>query len=308
MIIQSAFRDLFGIDALPALDAVIYEAEDKWPELHPRVFNVKSSTKEIEQTTQVSGVGQFATVNEGSDVGFDSPAQGFDKTYTHVQYGLGIKTTHIAMMNNRWGIIQKMARELGRSAVDTRETVAAAVFNNGFDSNFLGPDGVELFSLLHPLFKSGGNFQNELTVSADLDVPSLELGLTDFRAFVSPSGKKKRIVPTGLMVASANEWNASEIVGGKNRSDTSNNTINAFRNRAGLPSFSNYFVWDYLNDPDAWMILANPSDTELRFYNREKFHTLHSVDFESRTIKTAGWMQFSVGWSDPYGVYGSPGQ
>jgi hypothetical protein len=66
-------------------------------------------------------------------------------------------------------------------------------------------------------------------------------------------------------------------------------------------------VWDYLTDPDAWFISASPADTELRWYDREKFNTVHDLDFDSRSIKTAGWYRMSFGFSSFYGVYGSPG-
>jgi len=37
------------------------------------------------------------------------------------------------------------------------------------------------------------------------------------------------------------------------------------------------------------------SDTELRFYTEEEFNTIHDVDFDTRSLKTAGWMRFAVG-------------
>jgi len=55
---------------------------------------------------------------------------------------------------------------------------------------------------------------------------------------------------------------------------------------------------------NAWFIQADVSLTELRFYEQEAFNSIHDVDFDSRTLKTAGWMRFAVGYSAFWGVYG----
>ena len=73
-----------------------------------------------------------------------------------------------------------------------------------------------------------------------------------------------------------------------------------------MPSFDSWMVWDYLTDPHAWFLQGEKSDTELRFYDREAFNTVHDIDFDSRSVKTAGWMRYSVGYNGFYGIYGVP--
>ena len=307
MIVRQRFSDMYLENALPAIDEVIFARFKRFPDQYSKIFRLMTSGRSIEQTTEVTGIGGFVVTPEGADTTYDNPAQGFDKTYNHVQYSLGFKATKIAMDDDKWGIIRRMSTELGKSAKDTIEVVAADVLNQAFNPAFPGPDGVELCSLLHPLAHSGGTEQNELSTSADLDPSTLELALTDFRALVDHTGKRIRIPARKLVVAPANEWNASEIVGGPMRSDTANHTINPLRQRSNMPSFSTFFVYDYLTDPDAWFLLADKEDTELRFYWREKFGVSHDIDFDSRTALNAGWMRFSVGFSNFWGVYGSPG-
>jgi hypothetical protein len=137
-------------------------------------------------------------------------------------------------------------------------------------------------------------------------VVSIQLALTDMRNVVDGRGKKQRIVPKTLIVPPALEFVVAELLGGTERSDTANRAINSFRRRSGMPSFENWMVWDYLTDPHAWFIEAAPEETELRFYTREAFNVIHDIDFDSRSIKTAGWMRFSVGFNGWYGVYGVP--
>lgn len=307
MMIRTQFPDLFLASMLPALDEVIFNKFDRWPAQFTDVFRMLKSGRSIEQTSEIAGLGMFNQVNEGSNVRYDEAVPGFNMTYTHLQYGLGFKITRVMVDDDRFSIITKLASDLGRSAKETREITAASVFNNGFSGSYVGPDGVSLFNTAHPLVKAGGTQNNTLTTAADLDIASLEIALTDFRRMVDPSGKKIRVKPQTLIVPPELEFAAAEILSGTMRSDTANHTLNAFKLRTGLPSFEKLVVWDYLTDPDAWFIETDPEETELRWYDREPFNSVHDVDFDSRSIKTAGWMRFSVGWSSFYGVYGSPG-
>lgn len=305
MLIRTQYPDLFLASMLPALDELIFNKFDRFPPQYTNFFRVMDSSRSIEQTSEVAGLGTFTTVPEGGNVRYDESVPGFRQTYTHSQYGLGFKMSRIMIDDDRFGIINKLASELGRSAKETIELTAAGVFNNGFAT--LGPDGKALFATDHPLVKSGGTQTNTLAVPADLDIPALELALTDFRRTKDATGKKIRLKPELLVGPPELEFVMTEILTASMRSDTANNTPNAFKNRPGFGPFSDYSVWDYLTDPDAWYIRGALADTETRFYWRERPTTTHDVDFESRSVKTAMWMRFSLGFSSFYGWYGSPG-
>jgi phage major head subunit gpT-like protein len=293
---------------LPALDELIFNKFDRLPPQYTNIFRVMDSSRSIEQTSEIAGLGTFGEVPEGGPVRYDESVPGFNKTYVHAQFGLGFKMSRIMVDDDKWGIINKLSGELGRSAKETIELACASVFNNGFTAGaYAGPDGKALFAADHPLVKSGGTQNNLLAVAADLDIPSLELALTDFRRMKDPAGKKIRVKPELLIGPPELEFLMTEILTATQRSDTANNTPNAFKNRSGLGPFSNYFVWDYLTDPDAWLIRCALEDTEVRFYWRERPTTTHDVDFDSRSVKTAMWYRMSLGFSSPFGWYGSPG-
>jgi len=308
MLIRAQVPDLFLASMLPALDEVIFQRYDRFPPQYTQVFRVMGSGKSIEQTSEIAGLGTFVQIPEGGPMHYDSAVPGFDKTYLHEQYGLGFRMTRVMVDDDRFAIIQKLASELGRSAKETVELAVASHFNNGFTGGaYAGPDGQPLFSLSHPMVKSGLVQQNCLTTPADLDIGSIEITLTDFRRMKDPSGKKVRVRPRRLIIPPELEFAAAEILKSPTRSDTPNRAINAFQNRSGMAGFEDAFVWDYLSDPRAWFVQAEPEDTELRFYWREKPNTVHEVDFDSRSIKTAMWYRQSSGWSSFYGVYGTPG-
>jgi phage major head subunit gpT-like protein len=290
---------------LPAIDEVVMTKYSQYPEQFGKVLRMEKSSRSIEQTTEVTGFGQFVQVPEGNNTRYDQPIPGYNKTYTHAQYSLGFKVSRVAMDDDKFGVVRKLATELGRSAKETREVIAAGTWNNGFSTSFNGPDGVPLFSTAHPLL-GGGTQTNRLAYASDPDVTSIQLALTDMRQTVDHRGKKLRIPPKRLILPPALTFVGAELLKGTMRADTANNTINAFKNWDGMPSFDSLMGYDYLTDPHAWFIQADVQDTELRFYNREAFNTVHDIEFDSRSIKTAGWMRFSVGFNGFYGVYGVP--
>lgn len=304
MFIRTSTPDLYLTTMLPAIDEVVMTKYSRYPDEFSEVFRMESSSRSIEQTTEVTGFGQFAVVPEGDTTRYDEPLPGFSKTYTHGQYSLGFKVSKVAMDDDKFGVVKRFATELGRSAKETVEVTAANVFNTGFTSA-TGPDGVALFSTAHPLI--GGQTQtNKLAYPTDPDVTSIQLVLRDMRNTVDHRGKKQRIPPRKAIFPTNLEFIGAELLGGDTRPDTANRAINAFKRRSGMPSFDSWMVWDYLTDPDAWFVQGDVSDTELRFYWREQFNTVHDIDFDSRSVKTAGWMRFSVGFNGFYGVYGVP--
>ena len=191
---------------------------------------------------------------QGAYVDFDDVVPGFRKNYIHTQFGLGFKVSRILADDDRYGLIAKIGRELGRSARYSVEVDAALDINRGFNSSYTGPDGKPLFATDHPLVKHGGVQANTLSVAADFSVSSLELALTAFRQMKDSSGKLVRIPAEMLVVPPQLEWRAAEVLVGTKRSDTANNTENAFRHRAGYGPFKRYEVWDYLTDPDTWKL------------------------------------------------------
>jgi phage major head subunit gpT-like protein len=304
MFIRTLFPDLYLQSMLPAIDEVVMTKYSRFPDEFSEVFRMETSSRSIEQTTEVSGFGQFTVVPEGDTTRYDEALPAFNKTYTHAQYGLGFRVTRVAMDDDKFGVTRKLATELGRSAKETVEVAAANVFNTGFTSA-TGPDGVALFSTSHPLV-GGGVQTNKLSYATDPDVTSIQLALTDIRNTVDHRNKKLRIPPKKMIVPPSLEFVTAELLGGSDRPDTANRTINAFKRRSGMPSFDSWMVWDYLTDPHAWFIQCEKEDTELRFYWREQFNTVHDIDFDSRSVKTAGWMRFSCGYNGFYGIYGIP--
>jgi phage major head subunit gpT-like protein len=304
MIIRGAFSDFYLTTMLPALRGVVSGKFKQYPTQFDQIFLVENSTRSIEQMSELSGVGQFSTIGEGQPVRFDTPIQGFDKTFTHTRFGLGIQTTQDAVEDDKIGLIYKSHADLAISAKDTMELDAAATFNNGFSGSYLGPDGKALFALDHPLYKSGGTQANTAT-AADLDIVSLQAAMTDFETQKDPAGRLIHVPCQKLVVPPQSRFIAYEITESAMRPDTTNNAVNALKFAAdGMPS---PFVWRYLTDPDSWYLLASPENTGLIWFWRRKTYSKQWFDDYTETGNYAVRYKKSHGWFSFYGTYGNPG-
>ena len=87
MLIRTSLPDLNLETMLPAIDEVIMGKYNAYPPQHKEFFRMMSSKRGIEQTTEVTGFGQFTAINEGSNVRYDQVLPAFNKTYRHAQFG-----------------------------------------------------------------------------------------------------------------------------------------------------------------------------------------------------------------------------
>jgi phage major head subunit gpT-like protein len=311
MDIRTQYSDLYLTKALPALRRLTNKEFQAYPEQYPKFFNVLSSTQSIEQDT---GVGQFGLMvqrQESESTIYDSLVQSFSKTYIHLTFTLGYELAHELIADDKFGLAMANAQALGRTGKITPEVLMAGVFLNAYTSTPAapysnGPDGQPLFSASH-LKERGGTQSNIANPGVDLNIPAIEAGLTVMRQTTDDAGKLMVVVPDRIVVGPSLEFRVAEFLGGTQRSDTADHTLNAFRMRSGMSSFKNWDVWDYFTFNRAWFLLASKSQTGLKAYWREKFNQISKLEFENRSAKTAAWMRLSFGYSYWQGTYGSPG-
>ena len=282
------------------IDRVIFHEWMERSVIGRSIFNVRSSSQYQEDTLTIGGVGIMSQKLEGQPIDYVTNNEGFRNTYTHLDYGSGMRVTRNMLRDDLYASMEKLAVELARSARATEETILANHFNNGFDSSYTGADGVELFSTAH-VREDGSTYANELSSAADLSQTSLEQALIDFSDFRDGGGKRVAIEPKCLLVPKELRFEADRLLRSTLQSEDNTNAINAVN---GLLDVQ---VWNYLTDTDGWFILADKADHELLLYDREEFWTDYEYDFDTKDYKITGLFAQSSGWSDPRGIFGSPG-
>jgi hypothetical protein len=305
MEVTGNFTDFYGTSMLPALRTVIDRGYKSRPPQYPQVFNILSSTRSLEQFSQVSGVSRFALIPEGEPVRRDMAVPGFKSSFVHTRYGLAVPVTIDVVEDDKWDLIGNTHKDMGWSCAETQELDAVSTFNNGFSGSFLGPDGVALFSASHPLYKAGG-VQSNLMTAADLDMLSFQLALTQFELQKRPSGEFIHEAPSKLIVHPSNRFIAYALTKSGDDPTTADRSVNPLKGAEdGIPT---PFVWRYLTTPNAWFLSATPQQTGLVWFWRKRPYTKSWTDDDTEVGVTGMRYKKSHGWNNYIGLIGNQGQ
>jgi len=204
-----------------------------------------------------------------------------------------------------YGIVgKKRARFLAFSMRQTKEQVAANVYNRATSNTYTGGDGVELLSTAH-LNYTGGTFANELTVAADLSEASLEQACIDIAKLENDRGLNISLAGDCLIVPVDLMFEAERILGTPYRVGTSDNDVNALRSMGKFPG--GVKVNHYLTDTDAWFIRTNLREDGMKYISRKDVQFGVDNEFDTENAKFKATERYAFGWTDPRGLFGSPG-
>ena len=300
MITRSLTPDVFFTDALPLLEEIIFSTLESYPDIITKIANVRQGTGWGTQMTEQSGTGPVVSIAEGAPVTYDDIVQGADTTFTFTKFGLGVIITEEMIDDQKYDQAGDIYRGLGASMHHTRQVDFMNNFNNGFTTN--GYDGTPLCSTTHPLIKAGGNENNRPATDVDLSVAGLRTALTDISGTLSHEGLRIYLKPKTLLVASANIYDAHELLKSDYRPGTANNDVNAFT-MFGLE----YVMSEYLTDADAWFILCDKSQHRLMWYDRKMPEVKSFEDFDAGALKTKITSRWDTGHASWFGIYGTTG-
>jgi len=96
VMLRGRYTDLFA-SRLAYIDEILYDVFDAPTLTYPSAFNVRSSSRAYEETSGITGFGQFSQKSEGSKVDYDTLLQAYDKRYTHLTYAKGYQISTEAM-------------------------------------------------------------------------------------------------------------------------------------------------------------------------------------------------------------------
>ena len=286
-----------GLNALFGLEYKQYANE------HSEIFDTESSDRAFEEEVMLSGFANAAVKPEGQGVQFDDAQETFTARYTNETIALAFAITEEAIEDNLYDrLASRYTKALARSMANTKQVKAAAVLNNGFNANFAGGDGKALMALDHPTI--AGTFSNELATPSDLNETSLEQALIDIAAFTDERGLKIAARGMKMIIPSELQFTADRLMKSEGRVGTADNDINAIKNM-GMVS-QGYVVNHYLTDPDAFFIKTDVPNG-LKHFVRSPIKTSMEGDFDTGNVRYKARERYVFGFSDPRGIFGSPG-
>ena len=289
----------------PGLNALFGLEYNRYDNEAALIFATETSDRAFEEEVMLSGFGAAAAKTEGAMVNYDDAKEAWTARYTNETIALAFAITEEAMEDNLYDrLAARYTRALARSMAHTKQVKGAAILNNGFTtSGYNGGDGKALMTTDHPL-TNGGTFRNELSTSADLSETALEQALIDIAAFVDERGLKIALQAVRMVIPKENQFTAERILKSPQRPGTADNDINAIYHMGMIPQ--GYFVNHFLADTDAWFLITD-APNGLKHFVRAPIKTAIEGDFDTGNVRFKARERYSFGWSDPRGIFGSPG-
>ena len=287
-----------GLNALFGLEYKRYENQ------HAEIFDTENSDRAFEEEVMLSGFANAQVKPEGSGVTFDNAQETFTARYTHETIALAFAITEEAIEDNLYDrLASRYTKALARSMANTKQVKAANVLNNAFTAgSFAGGDGVALCANNHPTI--AGTFSNVLATASDLSETSLEQAVIDIAKFTDERGLKIAARGQKLIIHPAQQFIAERIMKSANRVGTADNDINALSSMGMIPQ--GYVVNNFLADGESFFIKTDVPNG-LKHMVRAPIKTAMEGDFETGNVRYKARERYSFGFSDPRGLFGSPG-
>lgn len=294
------FRSIVEPILNQAFDGVYDQRKDEWKVL----FSEETGTaRSYHEEPVLFNFGAAPEIIDGQPVTYAAGGVLFVKRYQYHIYGLAYALTKVLVEDGdhvRLGSI--FSRALAQALVETKETKCANELNRAFNSSYKGGDGVELCSNAHPVVN--GTQSNILATAAALSQTSLEQMLINIRDAKDNNGKKFRLTPQRLVVATANLFQAEVLLKSVLRTGSNNNDINPVNstNMLSKPTA----VISRLTSPTAWFVQTDEREG-LKLLMRRRLTKSMEGDFETDSMRYKATERYETGWTNWRCTYGTPG-
>ena len=287
----------------PGVKAWWGRSYDEHTPQYPDIYEMDTSDQAYEEEVEITGFGLAPAKPEGTAIVYDSETQGSVNRYVHIAYALGYIVTYEELRDDLYEVVSKRrAQALAFSMRQTKENVAALVYNRAFNSAYPMGDGQALISASHPTLS--GPQSNLLATAADLSEAAIEDLAIQIMQSVNNRGLKISNIPQSLHIAPQNWFEAQRILKSVLQNDTANNAVNVIKAQNLFPK--GVFVNNYFTSATAWFIRTNIPRGMLML-QREKISFDQDSDFDTKNAKAACYERYSVGASDFRQIWGTPG-
>jgi hypothetical protein len=294
------FRSIVEPILNEAFDGVYDQRADEWKQVFREERGIP---RNYHEEPVLFGFGAAPELPDGTAVTYQSGGVLFIKRYQYKVYGLAFALTKVLVEDgDHIRIGQTYAKHLAQSLVETKETLAANVLNRAFNGAYAGGDGKSLVATDHPIIN--GTFSNQLATAAALSQTSLEQILIQVRNAVDNNGKRIRLNPTKLVVSPSNVFQAEVLLKSVLRTGTGNNDINPVKSMGLLAGGQANL--SRLTSTTAWWVETDAPEG-LKLMMRRPLEKSMEGDFETDSMRFKSTERYDLGWTDPRGVFGTPG-
>lgn len=216
---------------------------------YTRIATVVPSGKDQET---YGWLGAIPTMREWKDERMPKGLLEHNYTIINKDWEVSIGVHKNAIEDDQYGQVRIRTQELGSEAARHKDQLVFELLAAGFATDCY--DGQYFFDTDHSEGDSGTQSNKGTTA---LGADSLAAGVTAMMKYKDDKGKPLGIVPDTLVIPPDLWMTACEILESLGRSDTANNTTNAFRylTQLGLAKL-NIVMSPYLTDTNDWFLLC----------------------------------------------------
>lgn len=296
-------------------------------QLFKQYYNVVTGvTDYYEKDSSLTGLGYAGRITENAVIIAQSPLQGYDKTYTQVQFGTLLSVTWAMWY---FGIkkrnLEALVQEARNACADLRELRCADRLDNAWSTSYtandesgnysistVGGDGVAFISTAHTREDGGTNINNQITdgttVNMDFEYDALKAAHRTASLVKNPKGKPMNINLDTLVCSrgSTNQYRAVEMLGAFRKGWQ---PATADREGAGVPDYNIVALPWITTNTDYWFMfdsrMKNPRyGLQYKESNPISLEGPHVV-FKTNEIQYKAQMSFDLGHNDSRGWTGS---
>ena len=279
------------------LSAVFAAEYGDFDTMLPEIYTVKTPDQAIVYELLLGDMGGVSVFD--GEVYYDESKQSYRKSVEGVQYSLGVKVTKRLRSNDLYGVVKQQVALIADKFRHKRESIGADYFNNAFSSATVA-DGQVLCYSGHTSDVIAATQSN--AGSSALTPTSLATARLAMIAFkTNNGGTVSGNFPDMLLVPSALEDTALELIKSTLKTGTANNDINVHQGRYKV------VVWhNWLSDSNNWFLINSKMMKKyMSFYEWNPTEFFYAGEMDTITSKHAGYMDVNVSTPEWRWVYGS---
>ena len=309
-----------------AVDNVWLKGSEGQSEFYKQYYNVQSTENYQDTDSSLSGLGYAGRIVENAVPVAQTPVQGFDKTFTQVEYGVLMTFTKRMW---KFGIqkrnLTKVVNEAWKACSDLRELRCAERLVNGHSTSYTatddtgnytvtttGGDSAALFSASHTREDGGTNNNNIVTdgstVNMDWEYDALKAAYRTAALVRNPKGKPMNINLDTLVLAKgyANNMRAMEMLAAMKAGKMPGTTDH---DGTAVPAFKILALPWIMSNTDYWWMFDSGMKNQM--YGLQYFESQPiekegpHVVFKTDEIQYKATMLFEIGHNDYRGWVGS---
>jgi len=266
----------------------------------PMFFDIQKSSRSQENHF---GLGSLGLMQEwDGQVNYQEFAKGYEKSYRHTKYSLGMTVEEAILRFKEYGEIKKRANKLAYGVHKTLQKQGASVFNNAFNSNFTGADGQSLCSASHRIAPGDDAGTQSNTGTYEMTVDNIETIKRAGRQFKDDKGHIMDVNLNLIICGDYWEKTAKQICGSDKEPYTADNQKNIYKDEL------TYVVNPWITGKN-WFI-ASPEVMKggegLNWFTaRDPKKVEYTDDFDTEVgkYKSIGWWSF--GWDVWHFIFGN---